>query len=106
MTPAMKSCILILFVGLFFLGNFHVLTDWCDDVSEKDNITLTQVQQNHDPSSDLCGHCGHAGLNVLVIIPNTIIQLEQGKADKPIAGIIRFYSNLQPPPTPPPVIFS
>lgn len=103
---AMKSSILILFVGLFLIGNFHVVTDWCDDVSAKDETTLVQSQENHDASSDLCGHCGHAGMNVLLAISQDIVQLEQRKADKPAVEIISLHSNLQPPPTPPPVIFS
>lgn len=106
MIAIMKSFFLILFVGLFLIGNFHVVTDWCVDASSKDETMITSSLEKHDASSDLCGHCGHAGMNVLLLVPHIVVFLEHGTSDKPAVEIINLYSNLQPPPTPPPVIFS
>ncbi len=102
----MKSTFLIILIGLFLVGNIHVVTDWCSDLPNNESQLISNSQNQHDPAVDLCGHCGHMGLNVLLI--NTAFALSEVviQKNKPEIADYSQDSVLLPPPTPPPDIFS
>lgn len=102
----MKQSLLILIASIFLIGNYHVVTDWCSDLEKSGYETTEQVAQSHDSAKDLCGHCGHLGLNILLLESPQIFTLEFSTNSKPIVGGVTLVSLLLPPPTPPPVIFS
>jgi len=102
----MKSILLIILATIFLIGNFHVVTDGCSDLSIDESQKSFQSQAQHDPAADLCGHCGHMGLNVLfvdtTVTHNTLLILR----NKPEIANFSQDSVFLAPPTPPPVIYS
>jgi len=101
----MKKHLLILFLSIFLIGNYHVATDWCDDLADN-SIASSATISDHDSDNDLCGHCGHLGLNVLVILPAGFELFEPFLSSNPQADERRFKSLKRAPPNPPPVLLS
>jgi len=102
----MKSRFLIILMGFFLIGNFHVVTDWCSDLSINESQRTFEAQAQHDPAIDLCGHCGHAGLNVLFVDTAVTFKTLLILPNKPELADYSQDSVFLPPPTPPPVIYS
>ncbi|PCI73001.1 MAG: hypothetical protein COB38_02310 [Gammaproteobacteria bacterium] len=114
----MNQKVLIIVLALFLIGNFHVVTDWCDDLpvdsvtydsAERDlieqNIDLNQGN-GHNADTDLCGHCGHLGLNIMQITPSEIDIFTSNAKSKPIEQKTTFNSYCTSPPTRPPLQLS
>ncbi len=100
----MHKKILIIVLAIFLIGNFHVVTDWCDDLpTDSVLIKLSDQTQGHNAESDLCGHCGHLGLNVLQIAASEFNIFLHVEESTPFETVFNFDSNLTSPPTPPPL---
>ena len=99
----MKRKFIILCLSVFLIGNFHVVTDWCDDLSDTAVTVLSKIAE-HDSDNDLCGHCGHIGLNVLVIFTMDFELPHADYSSNPQADIKQFKSVSKAPPNPPPVL--
>jgi len=102
----MKKLLLIFISAIFLIGNYHVVTDWCDDLENGNDSRFEQAVSSHEPSNDLCGHCGHMGLNILLIENSELYEFTYKATTKPDIATTSFVSVLTPPPTPPPVIIS
>lgn len=104
----MNQKLFLIIIAIFLIGNFHVVTDWCDDLPENTSLAFDiQVDDNgHNEENDLCGHCGHLGLNVLQITPHEIDVIVLNTKSNPIHQKTAFISNYISPPTPPPLYLS
>jgi len=102
----MKPQTLIILTILFLISNFHVVTDWCGDLGAEETISALQAPSQHDSDRDLCGHCGHLGLNVLFLNVADMTHFEEMNSTKPHAEATQFISILSAPPLPPPVILA
>jgi hypothetical protein len=101
----MKKHVLIFFLSIFLIGNYHVASDWCDDIginSANEIISLV----DHDADNDLCGHCGHLGLNIMQVASSDLNVIFNISKSNPIELKLIFDSNFTSPPTPPPLSFS
>ena len=114
----MNQKVLIIVLALFLIGNYHVVTDWCDDLPA-DSVTQNSTEQDsaeqnsdlkqdngHNADTDLCGHCGHLGLNIMQITPSEIDIFAVNSKYYPIELKVFFSSNIIPPPTRPPLYLS
>jgi len=109
----MNQKVLIIVLALFLIGNFHVVTDWCDDLPT-DSVTQNLIEPNidvnqgkgHNAETDLCGHCGHLGLNIMQITPSELDIFTSNAKSKPIEQKTTFNSYCTSPPTRPPLQLS
>lgn len=109
----MNQKFLAIVLTIFLIGNFHVVTDWCNDVSTNsaslvslqtsDQTSEQASEQTHNADSDLCGHCGHLGLNFMQIAATEFEIFLNIEESSPIETIFNFDSNFTSPPTPPPL---
>lgn len=102
----MKKHLLILCLSIFLIGNYHVATDWCGDLGAEETVSAPQAPSQHDSGRDLCGHCGHLGLNILFLNMPDMTHFEEMNSTKPLAEVTQFVSILSAPPLPPPVILA
>ncbi len=92
------------------IGNYHVVTDWCDDSGQQGIEQSASAQAlsllEHNDDSDLCGHCGHLGFNLQAVAVHDLQVVMLVDREKPVFVLNLFKSLEIAPPTPPPVVLS